>query len=306
VICAIVVTYNRAIKFEKAVRSLQDSTHSVDNIIIIDNASTDDTPAVVERLQKEYINIIYFRLESNYGGAGGFCIGMQLAYNLGAEFFWLMDDDTYVKHNALASLVTSYRQLANINIGPGFICSRVEWRDNSICEMNQPVTSWDWMRENKSFSNLIKVDSCSFVSCLIHRSAVIQVGLPIFDFFIWYDDIEYTSRISKEYPCYVDLNSIVEHDLDANCGANLALADDNNIWKYCFGIRNESWAKYHHSGFLSWAVFTVNRLIQARKYGLPFRITRKLMMCCLKALFFHPRIYALGDIELKKYIPGLR
>jgi GT2 family glycosyltransferase len=94
-IAGIVVTYNRLALLEECIEALMAPTDQSFDILIIDNASTDGTG---ERMQ-DYVrngSIRYFNTGENSGGAGGFNYGIRKAYELGYEYFWLMDDDTIV------------------------------------------------------------------------------------------------------------------------------------------------------------------------------------------------------------------
>ena len=64
------------------------------HVVIIDNASTDDTTDVVESFRDSIgTEIVYRRLDTNTGGSGGFSEGMRIAYELGSTWIWVMDDD---------------------------------------------------------------------------------------------------------------------------------------------------------------------------------------------------------------------
>lgn len=100
-IATIVVTYNRKEKLIRCLQHIQDQNLSTD-IIVIDNMSTDGTQEVLKSLIQNH-KIIYKRLEKNIGGAGGFSEGIKYAYNLGYEYFWVMDDDCMPKQDALSN-----------------------------------------------------------------------------------------------------------------------------------------------------------------------------------------------------------
>ena len=99
---AIVVTYNRKKLLKECIRNLQKQTQQVD-IIVIDNMSTDGTVDMLKPLIKNN-SIIYHSTGKNIGGAGGFYEGIKLAYKLGYEYFWLMDDDCIPQSNSLRQL----------------------------------------------------------------------------------------------------------------------------------------------------------------------------------------------------------
>ena len=60
--------YNRAEVLPRAVQSVVNQTHPVDEIIIVDDCSTDNTEQVVAQMQKVCGKIRYVRLRQNGGG----------------------------------------------------------------------------------------------------------------------------------------------------------------------------------------------------------------------------------------------
>ena len=63
-------------------------------------------------------------------------------------------------------------------------------------------------------------------------------GLPIKEFFIWGDDVEYTRRIALREPSYLVEDSQVLHDTKNNVGSNIVY-DDERIDRYRYAYRNE-------------------------------------------------------------------
>lgn len=230
---AIVVTYNRKKLLKECITSLKNQTQQVD-IIIIDNMSTDGT---VEML-KPFIDtqaIIYHSTGKNIGGAGGFYEGIKLAYKLGYKYFWLMDDDCIPRNNSLKQLKLADKKL---NGNYGFICSKVLWTNGDICLMNIPKLSLS-VKVSDFNTSIVPIKIGTFVSFFTKRSVVEKIGLPIKEFFIWGDDVEYSQRISKLYPCYLVNDSIVIHKTKNNEGSNIALDDFERIDRYKLAYRNE-------------------------------------------------------------------
>nr|WP_321464080.1 glycosyltransferase family 2 protein [uncultured Cohaesibacter sp.] len=257
-IAAVVVTFNRIDKLKIVLEKILAQTLPVETIVVVDNASTDGTDQYLTELSSQNEKVKHLRLEKNLGGAGGFNKGMKLAYEIGSDYIWIMDDDCYAYDDALERLVDGWTHLYKLSGHmPGFACSLVKWHD-TICEMNVPETVWDWPRffshENQPYA-LVK--HCSFVSVLVHRKRVSEVGLPIADFFIWFDDVEYTKRLAKSYLGVYVLDSMVHHDLAENKGVNFGLINKSNVWKYKYGSRNQAY--YHKThGFFNWLEFLYN------------------------------------------------
>ncbi len=89
-------TYNRAVQVEHALTSAMRQDYANLEIIVVDNASTDDTAAVVRRCQQLDNRIAYTANESNIGAVNNFNAAISLAS--GAYVMWLADDDWIDSH----------------------------------------------------------------------------------------------------------------------------------------------------------------------------------------------------------------
>ena len=100
-----IVTYNRSALLSKLLASIVRMDPHPGHVVVIDNASVDDTAKVVESFREQIpATIVYRRLETNTGGSGGFSEGMRVAYELGSTWMWLMDDDVEVLPDGLARM----------------------------------------------------------------------------------------------------------------------------------------------------------------------------------------------------------
>ena len=70
------------------------------------------------------------------------------------------------------------------------------------------------------------------VSLFIKAETVKELGLPIKDFFVWSDDWEFTSRISKKYNSYYVKDSVVIHKSNSNVGASIVDTSDDRIDRF--------------------------------------------------------------------------
>lgn len=200
----------------------------------MDNASTDGTKEYI----REYIDngrVEYLNTGENLGGAGGFQYGVKYAVNNGYQSIWLMDDDSMPYPDALEKLIMWD---SNLDGKYGFLASKVLWTDGTICNMNIQKTSIS--KKVSDFSTeKVQVITSTFVSMFMRTKCVHEVGLPIKEFFIWCDDLEYTRRISKRYPCYLINSSVVVHKTVSNMGSNIAVDSQERIGRYNYAYRNE-------------------------------------------------------------------
>ena len=104
-VTAVVVTFNRAALLERVLAALAGQTRPPDHIVVVDNASTDGTAAVLAaRPEVEHV-----RLGRNTGASGGFAAGIARALAGPATHLWIMDDDAIPAPDALALLLRVLR-----------------------------------------------------------------------------------------------------------------------------------------------------------------------------------------------------
>jgi GT2 family glycosyltransferase len=206
---AVVVTYNRKELLRQCLAALGGQTRAPDRVLVVDNLSTDGTR---EMVRAEFPGVELLALPDNRGGAGGFHAGLERAHADGAEWVWLMDDDTIATPTALEALLAAPAQVADRQ-APLLLSSRALWTDGSLHPMNSPT----FKREPDEFVDaaergLLPIRYATFVSLLVHRDAVDRFGLPHAHYFIWSDDVEYTARIVRAGPFgYFVPESVVEH-----------------------------------------------------------------------------------------------
>ena len=95
------------------------------------------------------------------------------------------------------------------------------WKDGSLCKMNIQKLSEKSLEQYKLMEKgVVFADYASFVSCFINVESIKKVGLPIKDFFIYGDDMEYTMRLNTYKPGFVVSTSVVIHKMKENDGIN--------------------------------------------------------------------------------------
>ncbi|WP_443467123.1 glycosyltransferase family 2 protein [Microbacterium sp. A196] len=289
-VAGVVVTFNRLDKLKTVISSIEAQTHAVETLLVINNASTDGTAEYLAGLETS-VPLEVVTMETNSGGAGGFAEGMRRGYASGADHVWIMDDDCYPKPEALATLISGFDG-AVAELGPDvpFACSVVKFTDGSICEMNNPVPTWDWGRLLVKGQQNVMVTACSFVSVLIPRWAIAEYGLPYSEYFIWFDDREYTLRLTGRCPGVQVLDSVVVHDMGDNRGVNYAMVDRKSLWKFAYGVRNEASWQLHHRGLLYFLEFGARLFVSLHRGRVPFDLRTKLVGKWLRGITFNPVI----------------
>lgn len=290
-----IVTYNRLIMLKETVSAIENQTYPCD-ILLVDNASTDSTGLWAAEYAEGKENITYCNTGANLGGAGGFNYGMRKAVERGYDYVWVMDDDCIPNPDSLEKLMDADRTLGGTD-NYGYLSSVVLWTDGTECKMNRQKYGADIVTaEDADDRNLAKVHQSTFVSVLFPGATVKKVGLPIKEFFIWGDDIEYTRRITvrNSMPSFMVTDSTVIHAMKENTGSSIAADVPERINRYRYAFRNEAYL-YRKEGIKGIAYYIL-------KCGLNFfriifkskdhriKRCRVLIGSMIKGLFFNPKI----------------
>lgn len=102
-------TYNRAFYLDKLLNSILTQIENVNDveIVVSDNASTDDTPQVVENYVKKSNKFIYIRNEVNIGADKNF---LQVLNNSKGNYLKLVNDYLEFKEGSIALILKYLRE----------------------------------------------------------------------------------------------------------------------------------------------------------------------------------------------------
>ena len=200
----VIVTYKRQDLLENLLTSIKASTVAPWRIVVVDNENSPETAAIMARFSAEIDELwgttepdeqggtaraVYVPMEENTGGSGGFSAGVERAYGLGAQWFWVMDDDVAIEPEGLA-LLDKWTGQADViqgcrydfDGGP-FYWQYHFWRPLGIYN---PVAKSTFDDGQPKPMNVM-----CFEGALFSRRVVDLCGLPDPRFFIYWDDAVY-------------------------------------------------------------------------------------------------------------------
>ncbi|GAA2180414.1 hypothetical protein GCM10009785_11130 [Brooklawnia cerclae] len=226
---AVVVSYNRIELLKKCLHALEHQTRALDEIIVVDNGSTDGSPDYVRQMHPL---ITLFQTSKNLGGAGGFSWGLEIAMAHEHDAAWIMDDDAEPELDAFEPLAACFDSMVE---KPAFLASLVTAGRDTFNDLNQPTISQS--TEKQLVANKldgIAIDAATFVGVLINLRIAERTHLPLSDFFIWVDDMEYTQRLSHKGLALTIPSSRVNHPntrpASLDMGSRLFYYVRNNLW----------------------------------------------------------------------------
>lgn len=195
-VAAVIVTHNRKVLLGENIRMLLQQTKPFDQIFIVDNCSTDGTAEYLEENGwKNRTQFIYLKTESNIGGAGGFYIGTKAAFESGADWIVLMDDDgrmldKFTMERLLSVAEKLYQQnCANKKL---FINALVQQGEMLSFKMGSKYTVQQAL--DASQNGLLEGEANPFNGTLVSRELVAEIGYPNKEFFIKGDEVDYKQR----------------------------------------------------------------------------------------------------------------
>ncbi|GAA1485849.1 glycosyltransferase [Brachybacterium fresconis] len=244
-VVAVVVTYNREDLLRECLDALEDQQRRPDAVVVIDNASSDASGAVADA---HPIGADVVHLRRNVGGAGGFAAGMARALvRHGADWVWLMDDDTIPRPGALAALLAA---LGASPVRLSVLSSRAVWTDGRDHPMNTQRARLDASaaeKQDAARAGGMPIRTASYVSALLNGQDVRRLGLPYADYFIWSDDFEHTGRLLRHGRGLQVPASVVEHRTKVFSNAQASPGA-----RFYYDVRNRLWALLRSTSFAPW------------------------------------------------------
>ena len=255
-IAAVFATMNRAETAKSCVMALARQTSPPEWVIVADNCSTDDTARALESLDNLPFILIVHRMPENLGNAGGVEAVMDLAFHRGADAVWILDDDSWPREPALASLLEGkwepHMVKHSLQIDPA--TGRFTWP----LQIADGQGGWRLVWSEDELPDSSKVRSrISWTGALLPREVRETVGPVTGDLFIRGEDEEYPWRIEQAgFTQEAILGSVLDHPGPLNVvhwqffGKMLFYERGLVNWKLYYKVRNMVWLKRKQSGCL--------------------------------------------------------
>lgn len=225
----IVVTFKRQHLLKTLFDSYLKLTRAPWRIIIVDNENSPETAKMVAELGRTtdelwgidderpdseggHARVVYAPQQENLGGAGGFSAGVTRAFMLGAQWFWVMDDDVMALPDALEKLAPWTRDHQVIqgsrldyDGGPFY------WQYHFMVSLGIPNPIAPAAFDESGFRVM---NTLCFEGGLFSREIVRKIGFPDPRFFIYWDDTVYGYLASKVSEPIVVADLIIQRTRD--------------------------------------------------------------------------------------------
>ena len=231
----IILNWNGAADTIACLDSLKRLKQTGLKVIVCDNQSMDDSWARLKQYvsSSQGIDIQLIQTGGNLGFAGGNNVGLRIALaDPRMEFAWLLNNDTKVDVNALEALLSHMAKHPEL----GMCGSTLLYADNpsQIQAIGGKYHPWLGLSQHllrrqpysrslvESF-NQSEIDYVVGASLFVRRSVLERVGLMSEDYFLYYEEIDWATRMKRLIPALklgFAPDSIVYHKEGASTQVN--------------------------------------------------------------------------------------
>lgn len=238
-VAVVIVTFNRADLLGTMLDGLAAQTRPADVVIVIDNASSDHTRAVLD--QRAAVGDLALQVthsEENLGGAGGFHLGVKQAYDAGHDRIWLMDDDVVPAPDCLATMLRydepCLAAVREDTSGRLVEKAAVDFDLRNPLRIRPKRATVDTTYDSRSeMPERVELHNVAFEGFMVHRRVIDVIGLPDPSYFIFYDDVDFAIRARcAGFRIWALRDAVLVRQLDFN------QQHDLDTWKGFYMFRN--------------------------------------------------------------------
>lgn len=172
-VSVLIPVYNRSDLIVRAVRSVLNQTHQNLEVVISDNASTDDTWSVVERLAAADSRIRTFRNATNLGPTRNWIAGLE---RCSGEYLKVLWSDDWIEPTFIEELLEPMHDQPDVSLAFSAALVHLSDRDESphFFPHQRWFTASDYLRRSLT-GHMMPVSP----ACALIRSSAARFRLPI-------------------------------------------------------------------------------------------------------------------------------
>ena len=195
-VITIILNTNRREDTLAALASLQKAHYGNHQVIVLDNASTDNSVAAI---RSQYPDVQVIELERNLGYAGNNNVGIRVAVERGADWVFVLNEDTIVDPECLSRLV----EVVEANPQVGIVVPMVYHYDEpGVIQSAGGMLNRRWhsvhlgqnQEDRGQYSTPRQVDWISGCAILVRQQVIEQVGGLDERFFYYWEETEWCLR----------------------------------------------------------------------------------------------------------------
>lgn len=200
-VAAVVLNYCTADDTLWTIRSLQASRRPIQNLIVVDNGSSDGSG---RRLRDLLPEVTHLQSGTNLGFSGGSNVGIREALARGADLVLLVNSDVILPPDSLARLEEALAAAPDLGIVGPLILSRSE--PEQVASDGMTFSRWTGRMRHLGFGQRFgsrprngcsTVDGVSGCVMLIKREVFERIGLFAEEYFFSFEDLDFCLRANR-------------------------------------------------------------------------------------------------------------
>jgi len=266
VLSIIIPNWNGAKHLPTCLDSLRHQTYPNLEVILVDNASSDESVALVER---DYPEVVLLQLDENLGLTGGINRGIQVARG---EIIAPLNNDTEVAPGWAEALMTALRNHPDAGIAASKILlfdrrDTLHSAGDAYRVDGIPVNRGVWQKDEGQFDDDVYIWGGCGGAVAYRRAMLTDIGLLDEDLFMYCEDVDLNWRAQLAgYKCVFAPQAVVYHHLSATGGGEIAsfYTGRNTLWVLVKNYPSELLRRYWRAVVRAQLQITRNAL-EARK-----------------------------------------
>lgn len=228
-------------------------------VVVVDNGSSDNSAEIIS---KKHPNVVLLQNHENLGYATGNNIAMKYAMEHGADYLWLLNNDTVVEKFTLSNLLENAEQSKDIGMvspvihyyyEPKLVQFCGSYVDTKKLEIIYPDEINTFVQEKFVKGNNI----CLWgTALLVKRKVIEKIGYFNDDFFAYWEDTDFSLRsIENGFRNEIIKTAKIFHK---TLPPKPGIKRRGNHFYYYMARNKYFWGKHHSSG--------MNRFSFQRRY----------------------------------------
>lgn len=221
-VCVLTVAWNQVEKTLACLATVFEQTILPDEVILVDNASTDNT---IVQVTSQFPEVTVLAQPENRGFAGGYNVGLRYALENDFDYVLLINNDTLLAVDCLQQLLAK----AKTTPGAGLITAKIYYAEDreriwTVGAKAHPrlldmIDKGNDELDRGQWSEARDIDFAPLCGVLLTRPVLETVGLLDEQYFVYYEDMDYCHRIRKAgFRLRLAPDAVIYHAVSASSG----------------------------------------------------------------------------------------
>jgi GT2 family glycosyltransferase len=226
-VAVVIVAYGGCDDTLQCIESLLRSDYTNLTIILVDNASPDNTR---EMVSTKFPPVKIIASKKNLGFAGGNNLGIKESARINAKYVFLLNNDAEIAPDAVRELISEAEKTENLGaMGPMiyyFSDKSLIWSAGGRINFRWSYLEHIGLRKTDKgqYNRIADVDYLTGCAMLIPLSRISDIGDLDESFWMYYEDADLCMRLKKKgYRIVFNPKGKVWHKISSSTGGNLSM-----------------------------------------------------------------------------------